>query len=175
MLADASERFLSSKGDLRTLNHKLIALGRTRGSTILAETRVPPVFGLTNIESMMNFLKTPEKQLRLLRTYAARCFPTADPFDVILRYRVPVAFREHPLPEHPVKAGFNIERVQVTIQKESKFPKSRESRTRKSRTRVRDLMNPDSRLSRLGPYPAGGWVSPVTIEKEGIPSYLAWI
>lgn len=145
MLADASDAFLSSKGDSRTLNRKLIALGRTRGSTILAETTVPPVFGLTNIESMISFLKTPGYQLRLLRAYAARSFPTADPFDVILRYRVPVAFREVPLPEHPEKAGFSIERVEVTIQKETKSPKSR-----KNRRPVRDQLS-----SRLGPTPAG--------------------
>ena len=74
MLADASDAFLQSKGVSRSLNRKLITLGRSRGSTILAETRVPPVFGLINMKSMVSLLKTPEYQLKLLRTHAARCF-----------------------------------------------------------------------------------------------------
>ncbi len=66
MLADASDAFLSSKGRSQSLNHKLIALGHTLGPTVLAETRVPPVFGLTNTKSLMTLLKTPGYQLRLL-------------------------------------------------------------------------------------------------------------
>lgn len=111
MLADASDAFSSSKGDARSLNHKLIALGRTRGPTPSAETRVPPVLGLTDMKSLMTLLKTPGYQLRLLYTNIRRPqFPKADPFDVILRYRVPVASRGILSLEHLEKAGFVVER-----------------------------------------------------------------
>ena len=115
MLADASDTFLSSKGALLSLNRKLIALGCTRGSTILAETGVAPVFGLTSVERMMKFLKSPDHQLRLLRTYAARYFSEADPFDVILRYRVPVAFVRHQRLERPEETDYKTEKDQETI------------------------------------------------------------
>lgn len=68
-------------------------------------------------------------------------------FDAILRYRVLVAFRGVPSPEHPEKAGFSIERVRVTSQKETKLPKSR-----RTSTHVRDQTSLDSRL---GAFPAG--------------------
>ena len=148
MLGDASNSFLSSKGDLRSLNRKLIALGRTRGSKILAETGFPPpVFGLTNMESMMKLLKTPESRLRLLRTYAARYFPKADPVDVILRYRVPVASRGLPRPETPEQVDSVSEGGRVKSQKDTMYTASR-----RRQKRVRDVNNSDSIL---GPFPAG--------------------
>ena len=147
MLADASNTFLSSKGPLLSLNRKLIALGRTRGSAMLAETGVAPVFGLTSIQRMMKFLKTPKYQLRLLRTYAARYFSKADPFDIILRYRVPVAFGPGPPPEGSEEADFNTEKDQETILEGTTF-----SPSRKSRGYNRRQVRPDQIL---GPFPAG--------------------
>ena len=88
MLADASNNYLSSKDDLRTLYRKLITLGRKRGSAILAKTEdhPPPVFGLTSLKLMMR-LVTPEYRVGILRAHARRYFSQADPFDVILRYK----------------------------------------------------------------------------------------
>lgn len=114
MLADASNAFLCSKGDSRSLNRSLNALGRTRGSKILVQTGVPPVFGLTNMKTMMSLIQKPGYRIRLLRTYAARSFSKADPFDVILRYRISAALHGVPIPEPPVKAGFSVERVRMT-------------------------------------------------------------
>lgn len=87
MLADASNDFLSSKDELRTLYRKLINLGRKRGSAILAKTEnhPPPVFGLTSLKRMMK-LVTPEYRVGILRAHGRRYFSQADPFDVILRY-----------------------------------------------------------------------------------------
>lgn len=145
MLADASNAFLSSKGDLRSLNCKLIALGRTRGSTILAETGVPPCFGLTNMTCMMKLQRAPENQLRLLRTYAARYFAKADPFDVILRYRVQVAFRGVPPPEILGKIDPSTGRDRVMSQKGTTYTASR-----RSQEQIQDQMSSDSGL---GPFP----------------------
>lgn len=63
---------------------------------------------------MVSLIKRPGYRIRLLRTYAARSFSKADPFDVILRYRVSAALHGVSIPEHPVKAGFSVERVRMT-------------------------------------------------------------
>ena len=151
MLADASNNYLSSKGDSRSLNRKLIALGRTRGSIILGEPVVAPVFGLTSIERMMKFLKTPEHQLRLLRTYAARYFSKADSFDVILRYHVPVTFRRDLPLEHPVK---HLEEADADFRKDGETSQKgiTYSLLPSSHGYVRPQLRPDGTL---GPCAAG--------------------
>lgn len=130
MLADASNSFLSSKGDMRSLNRKLIALGRTRGSTILDDSRVAPAFGLMSIKCMTKLLKTPKYRVSLLRTYAARYFSQADPFDVILRYKVPVASSRIPPLEELEHTDSSIEKSPVTRHKGATGPSSRDSSLR---------------------------------------------
>ena len=85
----ASEDFLGASGDVETFNRRLIALGRTRGSSILAIKEAYPttLFGLTKLGPMMRFLKSPQSRLQVLRKHIKRYFKIVDAFDVIIRFR----------------------------------------------------------------------------------------
>ena len=89
LLLMASEDFLCASGDTKTFNRRLIALGRNRGSSILAikEAYPPTIFGLANLGTMMRLLKSPESRLHVLRRHVKRYFKDVDAFDVIIRFR----------------------------------------------------------------------------------------
>ena len=89
LLLIASEDFLCASGDTKTFNRRLIALGRNRGSSILAikEAYPPTIFGLANLGPMMRLLKSPESRLHVLRRHVKRYFKDVDAFDVIIRFR----------------------------------------------------------------------------------------
>ena len=89
MLANAANNFLGSADTQRAVYRKLNDLGRRRGASFLAEkaSHPEPVFGLSSFSSFIRILERPSQRLSLLRKYASRFFPEADPFDVIIRYR----------------------------------------------------------------------------------------
>jgi hypothetical protein len=87
-LGAAAARFLISKDATRDLYLSLMTWGMGRGSILLGSSadHPLPLFGLTQPENFLPTLSSAEHRVALLRTEAARHFPNASPWQVLIRY-----------------------------------------------------------------------------------------